>query len=170
MPGIGPVDHGWMWRAVADLELRAEPYDGPAAQMLIAQVQQEYVVRYGSADETSMDAAEFTPPDGDFRRRLPGRRTGGVRRLASTGHAARHRGDQADVRRTRATPSRLARLLLAEIEDSIRAAGYHQIWLETGLRQPEAIALYSSSGYGPIDGYGHYRDAPLARSLGKTLA
>ena len=35
--------------------------------------------------------------------------------------------------------------------------------------QPEAIALYRSSGYRPVDGFGHYRDSPLSRSFGKDL-
>jgi hypothetical protein len=41
--------------------------------------------------------------------------------------------------------------------------------LETGLAQPEAIALYASAGYLPVEGFGHYRDAPLSRSFAKDL-
>jgi hypothetical protein len=41
--------------------------------------------------------------------------------------------------------------------------------LETGLRQPEAIELYSSSGYQAIPGFGFYRDAPLSRCFAKPL-
>jgi hypothetical protein len=31
------------------------------------------------------------------------------------------------------------------------------------------MALYAAAGYHPIDGYGHYKDAPLARPMGKFL-
>ena len=35
--------------------------------------------------------------------------------------------------------------------------------------QPEAIALYESSGYQRIDGFGHYADSPLSRGFVKDL-
>ena len=41
--------------------------------------------------------------------------------------------------------------------------------LETGLRQPEAIALYESSGYTPIPSFGYYKDAPLNRCYARRL-
>ena len=41
--------------------------------------------------------------------------------------------------------------------------------LETGLQQPEAIALYASAGYAPIAGFGYYKDSPLSRCFGKPL-
>jgi hypothetical protein len=42
--------------------------------------------------------------------------------------------------------------------------------LETGRAQPEAIALYASSGYEPIAPFGYYADAPGAVHLGKSLS
>jgi hypothetical protein len=41
--------------------------------------------------------------------------------------------------------------------------------LETGTRQPEAIALYLSSGYVPVEKFGTYRDEPDSRCYGKDL-
>ena len=38
-----------------------------------------------------------------------------------------------------------------------------------GMRQPEAIALYESSGYQPIPGFGFYKDAPLSRCFARSL-
>src|SRR5882757_5950795 len=52
--------------AVSDLDLREEPFDGPSAQLLTAQVQQEYVVRYGGPDTTPVDTTEFARPSGRF--------------------------------------------------------------------------------------------------------
>ena len=51
---------------MSDLELRDEPFAGAAAQALIAQVQQEYVERYGGPDATELDPDEFIPPRGAF--------------------------------------------------------------------------------------------------------
>ena len=42
-----------------------------------------------------------------------------------------------------------ARAVLAELERTAAAAGRRRAVLETGTRQPEAIALYTSAGYGP---------------------
>lgn len=41
--------------------------------------------------------------------------------------------------------------------------------LETGLKQPEAIALYASSGYTPCSKFGHYRFEELSRCFAKAL-
>ena len=60
--------------------------------------------------------------------------------------------------------------MLAHLERTARQAGAEAIVLETGLRQPEAIQLYSSSGYVPIAGFGFYKDEPLSRCFGKALA
>src|SRR4051812_28315273 len=51
---------------VSDLDLREEPFDGSSARILTAQVQQEYVVRYGGPDSTPVDTTEFAPPRGRF--------------------------------------------------------------------------------------------------------
>ena len=63
-----------------------------------------------------------------------------------------------------------ARRLLAELETRAAEAGGHlRLVLETGPNQPEAIALYESSGYTPIPSFGFYAGRPLARSFGKEL-
>ena len=41
--------------------------------------------------------------------------------------------------------------------------------LETGAKQPEAIALYTSSGYEPCAKFGHYRFHELSRCFAKPL-
>lgn len=64
----------------------------------------------------------------------------------------------------------LARAMLAAVEDSARTAGHHRLVLETGTGQPEAIALYTSSGYERIfPGIGHYKDHDDARSYARGL-
>ena len=62
-----------------------------------------------------------------------------------------------------------ARAILAELERTAAAAGRRRAVLETGTRQPEAIALYTSAGYRPAARFGHYREAPGCRCFAKSL-
>jgi ribosomal protein S18 acetylase RimI-like enzyme len=59
--------------------------------------------------------------------------------------------------------------MLAHLEATAAAAGAEAIVLETGIRQPEAIALYESSGYTPIPLFGFYRDSPQCRCFARSL-
>jgi GNAT superfamily N-acetyltransferase len=63
-----------------------------------------------------------------------------------------------------------ARAVLAELERSAAAAGRCRVVLETGTRQPEAIALYRSCGYTPMAAFGMYRDSPSCRCLAKIVS
>ena len=60
----------------------------------------------------------------------------------------------------------VARTVLAALEDEAWARGWTTLRLETGPRQPEAIALYTGAGYRPIDAFGAYDgDAHAGDSL-----
>lgn len=50
----------------------------------------------------------------------------------------------------------VATLVLKELERWASELGYKKCVLETGLRQPEAIALYKKNGYAQIPNYGQY--------------
>lgn len=50
----------------------------------------------------------------------------------------------------------LATMVLSALEDWARDLGYQKCVLETGRRQPEAIALYTKCGYKNIPNYGQY--------------
>lgn len=50
----------------------------------------------------------------------------------------------------------IASLVLAELEKWSMELGYSKCILETGKRQPEAIALYKKNGYQLIPNYGQY--------------
>jgi putative acetyltransferase len=52
----------------------------------------------------------------------------------------------------------ISRILLAALEEKSKALQYGTIYLETGIRQPEAIALYLSCGYTEIAGYGDFTE------------
>jgi GNAT superfamily N-acetyltransferase len=149
------------------LDLRDEPYDGPSAQLLIAAVQAEYVDRYGGPDETLVDPVEFAAPQGVF---VVGY-LGDV--PVACGGLRRHGDDEVEIKRMYVAPRvrgrGLSRTLLSALEKRAQAMGASRVVLETGERQPEAIGLYQSSGYEPIDGFGHYKDMPLSLSFAKRL-
>jgi GNAT superfamily N-acetyltransferase len=63
----------------------------------------------------------------------------------------------------------ISRALLRALEDGARALGYDRLVLETGVRQPEALALYESAGYEIIPNYGFFADSPLSRCYAKDL-
>ena len=146
-------------------------YDSPVAQELIAEVQAEYVERYGSGDETPVDADDFLWPRGLFLLgllRRPRPSCSGAFRVWADAEGT------AEIKRMYVRRSHrgrgLARAMLAELERRITTAGLHRAVLETGTRQPEAIALYLSSGYLPIPGFGHYKDHEDSRTFGKDLS
>ena len=50
----------------------------------------------------------------------------------------------------------IAKSILSELETWASELGFSECVLETGLKQPEAIALYRKSGYETIPNYGQY--------------
>jgi len=63
----------------------------------------------------------------------------------------------------------IARVLMCHVEDDLRAKGIFVVRLETGIKQPAAIALYEKLGYevrGPFGPYGH---DPLSVFMEKRL-
>lgn len=56
----------------------------------------------------------------------------------------------------------VGRAVLAGLEAAARERGWTTLRLETGPRQPEAVALYTAAGYRPIGPFGGYADDPDA--------
>jgi GNAT superfamily N-acetyltransferase len=151
-------------------------YDHPDAQRLIAEVQAEYVQRYGGPDASPVDPEEFQPPQGLFLVAYQGGEPvamGGWRRLDDRDPQTSWAAPAVEVKRMYVTAGSrgrgYARTMLARLEDTAREAGARWLLLETGSRQPEAVQLYQSCGYQPAPPYGHYADRPLAIHLGKDL-
>lgn len=149
------------------VRLKVARLDDPVVKDLIELIQGEYVVRYGGPDDAPIDAAEFAPPRGLFLlATIDGDPAGcGGWRDLGDGRAEIKRMFTVAAFRNRG----VARALLAELERTAAAAGIGDMVLETGAVQPEAIALYRSTGYDPIDRFGHYAGAPLSRAFGKRL-
>jgi len=136
---------------------------------MIADLQQVYVDRYGDEDITPVDPAQFAAPLGYF---VIGYLDGVP--VACGGWRVNDEIEgAAEIKRMYVVDSvrgqGLSRLVLAHLEETAREAGLERMILETGLRQPEAIGLYTSSGYEQIDNFGVYRDHPESRCFGKPL-
>lgn len=150
-------------------------YDHPDAMKLNDIVQEEYLERYGESDVTPLAPEMFDPPHGLYLVAYDndGRpvATGGWRVQNSNGEG--YADGDAEIKRMfvirEARGLGLARRILAALEESAREAGRSRMVLETGTEQPEAIALYTSSGYLPVTKFGHYRFHDESRCFAKPL-
>lgn len=157
-------------RLVSDIEIRLVRYDAPVAHRLVTAALTDLAGRYGgTGDDTPVDPAQFVPPDGAFLvAHLDGEPVGcgGWRSHGPT-------GEDAELKRMYTAPAArgrgVARAVLAAVERSAREHGRKRVILECGPRQPEAIALYTGSGYQRIDNFGFYKDYPDCLSYGRVL-
>ncbi len=150
-----------------DIELRVTPFDAPESVALINAVQAEYVERYGNPDETPVDAGEFLPPSGIF---IVGWDVGvpvgcGGLRVIEPGIVELKRMYVVPAARRRG----IARSMLRRLEAEAVALGATELRLETGSRQPEAIAMYEAAGYQETEAFGFYADHELSHHLAKKF-
>jgi GNAT superfamily N-acetyltransferase len=126
-----------------------EAYDGEGPSWVVARAEAEIVVRYGGLDdgEIGLVATMFEPPGGAFlvaRAGTAGPPVGGVG-LRTVGPGT------GEVRRLWVDPTwrgrGVARALMAGLEDAAHRLGHSALRLGTGDRQPEAVALYESTGW-----------------------
>ncbi|HET9499177.1 MAG TPA: GNAT family N-acetyltransferase [Marmoricola sp.] len=156
------------------LAIRQVRFTDPDALALIEEVQAEYTQRYGGPDNTPLEPAMFDPPAGAFFVGYLGgvpTAMGGWRLRPDV--VAFGRSTAAEIKRMYVGPGArrtgLARRLLGHLEHTAHRAGADLMVLETGLKQPEAIGLYTSSGYEPVTPFGHYAWSPTSRYYGKPL-
>ncbi|WP_333775672.1 GNAT family N-acetyltransferase [Streptomyces sp. IBSBF 3136] len=158
------------------MNIRRVRFDHPDAVKLNDEVQAEYHLRYGDGgDATSLDAADFDPPRGVFLIAYDEH----DRPVATGGWRSQDDNDEgnadgdAELKRmfvvSQMRGRGLARRILAALEEDARAAGRLRMVLETGTKQPEAIALYTSCGYESCDKFGYYRHYEESRCYAKAL-
>ena len=63
----------------------------------------------------------------------------------------------------------IASAVLYEVESWAKEISYSECILETGIRQPEAIALYKKSGYSQIANYGQYENVATSVCMIKPI-
>ena len=149
--------------------LRPEDPLGNEAEWLLQQMSAEARQRYGDVISPSAPLPKNEPltarsifliarvrdePVGCAALRPLDAITGEIRRMYVV-RSARRRG--------------IARCLLAELERIAIDFGYGAVRLETGNRQPEAIALYESCGFHRIPPYGPHVHDPLSICFEKSL-
>ena len=158
------------------MNIHPVPFDHPDAVKLNDQVQAEYAERYeDEGDATHLDASMFAPPLGLYLIAYDER----DRPVATGGWRTQDENDEgysdgdAELKRMYVIPEArglgLARRMLAALETDARTAGRTRMVLETGSKQPEAVALYASSGYEPCPKFGHYRFHELSLCYAKAL-
>ena len=149
------------------MRIELADFASPVVQALVAENLADLSERYGgTGDDTPITAADFTPPAGAF---LVAVLDGEL--VASAGW--RRHGDDAELKRMFTRPQArgrgVARRMLAAIEASAREAGCRRVILETGDKQPEAVALYESAGYERIPDFGYYAGHDSVLSYAKHL-
>ncbi|WP_040802501.1 GNAT family N-acetyltransferase [Nocardia concava] len=123
----------------------------PLAAPLLAELAIEYSGRYGGtpgevhADLTGYSAHHFAPPHGDLLIVVENGEP------VAGGAFQRYDANTAELKRiwTASEHRRqgLGRFVLEQLEAEILRRGYRRIYLTTGPRQPEAVALYLAAGY-----------------------
>jgi GNAT superfamily N-acetyltransferase len=158
--------------AAAQLRFLAVEPDDPLARPLLAELAVEYSQRYGGNSEAHLSwlpvpSDKLAPPDG-------GLVIGLLDGVPVTGGAfLRFDGDTVEFKRiwTDSGYRRrgYAKALLAELEGTAATRGYRRVYLITGDRQPEAEALYRTTGYIEIDApsvsWGPFRPIAFAKVL-----
>lgn len=144
-----------MTTAVGDqlepIRFAAVHQNDPLAVPLLEELGWEYGTRYGTSvgaeyrDLRGYPAEEFAPPAGVLIVALSGQTpvAGGAFRRYDETTAELKRIWTSSAHRKRG----YGKLVVAELERIARERGYRRIYLTTGPRQPEAVALYLSSGY-----------------------
>jgi GNAT superfamily N-acetyltransferase len=135
------------------LEIAVEPVTSPGALSVIYAALDELARRYGAgADAEHLELEEMTPPRGLFVvARDDGQIAGGVG-VRTILAPERHIGEvkrlwvRPDLRR-----AGVGAALMAAVVDGARRLSFVDLYLETGSRQPEAIAFYPRIGWEAID-------------------
>jgi GNAT superfamily N-acetyltransferase len=130
-----------------------EPITSSGALSVFHAAIDELTRRYGGSDEAQhLSLEELLPPGGVFLvSRVDGHPVGGVG-LRRIGDVDAHVGE---VKRLWVRPDLrrhgVGATLMRTIEVTARRLGYLQLYLETGYAQPEAVELYRSTGWTPVE-------------------
>jgi GNAT superfamily N-acetyltransferase len=155
---------------VNGVEFRDDRLDSDVGAPLVRAQWLELLERYGvpDADPDDLQTDHLAPPHGVFLVAW----VDGV--AVSCGGIRQYDATTGEIKRMFTVPEArrrgISRVVLEELEARARTIGYTRLVLETGVRQPEAIALYESAGYESIDPYGYYKHEPSSRCYAKSLS
>jgi putative acetyltransferase len=156
-------------KAAASLEIRCEDLSSPVAQRLISALNAELEARYPEegANFFRLDGEEVSEGRGAFVVAYMGDEPigcGAVRRIEP--HVL-------EIKRMYVDPSvrgrRVGRRILDALETESRRLGARRLVLETGPRQPDAIAMYQHAGFVEIPLFGEYIGSQFSVCMAKDL-
>jgi len=142
-----------------EISIGPESYASPTVRRLVAALAEELARRYPGDDPNCKggepEPEEFEPPRGRFLVvRMEGEPVG------CGGVCMRDGAGPAEVRRMYVVPQArglgISRRILDALEQEARRLGRKRLRLETGINQPEAIGLYTSSDFERIRNFGPY--------------
>jgi GNAT superfamily N-acetyltransferase len=154
---------------VESLSICPAPLGSPAVRELILALNAELSARYPEAGATHfrLDEEEVAPGRGVLllcRKQGMAIGCGALRTLDQT---------SAELKRMYVVPAErghgVGRVLLDELLRHARALGRTRLVLETGVRQPDAIALYSRYGFQQIPPWGEYLGSTLSVCMAMDL-
>ena len=123
--------------------------------------------RYSAEHIHTASLGDLTRPDTTF---LVARRSG---HAVGCGAVVPIGNKTAEIRRMfvdrSARRQGIGRLLLGALEYAASELNFEMLRLETGDRQPEAVAMYESAGYRPVERYGEYLSDPHSLCFEKSL-
>jgi len=151
---------------IEEFTIAEERLDSPDSQRLLGELEADLRSRYGGEEHpwvkpSPLEVAAFLVARG-----RNGHPLGCI--------ALRRREDGSfEIKRMYVRPEargrRLGDRLLAAVEERARRLGAARVKLETGVPQPEAMAVYERNGYHPIRPFGDYKDSPLSRCYARGL-
>jgi putative acetyltransferase len=167
---FGP-DHRFAFVAGGGVGVTVQRADilSPTARALIESLNAELTRRYpeDGANHFGLDAEELAPGRGAF---LIVSRAG---EPVGCGAVRRIEPGTGEIKRMYVNPAArglgIGRVVLAALEAEAQALGLQRLMLETGIRQPEAIALYERAGFSRIPAFGEYANSPLSVCMAKDL-
>lgn len=149
---------------MSDTIVRFIAADDPLAKPLLADLEREYDARYGdlfgevaSVELNRYPAHEFAAPHGAFlvltEPAAADERGDRGEQPVAGGAFRRYDEHTAELKRIWTRADRrgrgLAKRVVAALEAEAQRQGYTEVFLTTGPRQPEAVALYLGAGYEP---------------------
>ena len=153
----------------ATIEIRREHILSPTAQRLIGCLNAELESRYPEegANFFRLEPDEVSEGRGGFFVAYSNADPvgcGAVRRIEP---------DVAEIKRMYVAPANRGRgiggMILAQLEAEARRLGVRRLVLETGPRQPEAIAIYKRVGFVEIPLFGEYSDPRFSLCMAKNV-
>jgi len=150
-------------------EIRRERLDSPVVQTLIRALNAELSQRYPEegANHFRLDAEEIAPGSGALFVAYIDDQAIGCGAVRAIEYGA------AEIKRMYVSPEMRGRgvgkTILAALEKEALSLGATRLVLETGSRQPEALALYQRAGFNLIPAFGEYVGCVLSVCLEKRL-